>query len=249
MDIPVINQRIKFLIDNFFDGSENAFAKAIGVSQGTINRLFREDVRYNFIPEATNNTINKIINNLNGVNEDWLVNGLGNNPEKVSEKPKLSKLINVDLEKLKPVLEPHPRMTPFYDVDFYSGFDLIFNDQTIQPSYYFYHPDFEKAEFAVRNSGKSMSKILGPNDIIGMRAVNNWREYFPEGEVYGLVTSNDMRTIKHVKRKKESNDLILTPNPMDEFKHLYPEFEEIPKKMVSNFFQVVASMDVKKLAF
>lgn len=140
------------------------------------------------------------------------------------------------------------KQIPFYDVDFYSGFTQIFNDQTIQPSYYFYLPEFHNAELAIKNSGKSMSKELGSDDILGLRQINNWEEYFPQGEIYAVVTSNHLRTIKKVRRNKENTKLVLIPKPLDEDKFDYPDFEEIPINMVIALFQVVASTHSKKLA-
>ena len=138
--------------------------------------------------------------------------------------------------------------TPFYDVDFYSGFKSIFNDQTTKPSFYFYHPDFIKADFAVKNSGKSMGMVLSGNDIIGLRQIFSWEEYFPQGEIYAVVTSNDLRTVKYVRRDIKNEKLILIPKPKDEDKFLFPEYEEVPINMVIAMFQVVASMDSRKLA-
>lgn len=254
MEVPGINERIKYLIDNFFDGSENAFSKAVGVSQGTINRLFRVDIRYNAVPIATDNTVTKIINSLGGVSKEWLTNGMGKPPENIQKMYAVSDSVENVLKDspLEYVNTNDPeflkKKTPFYDIDFYSGFDAVFNDQSTRPSYYFYHPDFIKADFAVRNSGNSMSEIIGSHDIVGLKQVNNWQEYFPEGEIYALITSNDLRTIKHVKKSKDKSHLILIPRPRSDVKHLYPDFEEIPLEMVINLFQVVASMDIKKLA-
>lgn len=137
---------------------------------------------------------------------------------------------------------------PFYDVDFYSGFTKIFNDQTVAPSYYFYLPEFHNAQFAIKNSGKSMSKELGNDDILGLREIPEWQTYFPQGEIYAVVTTNDLRTIKKVRRDKDNKNLVLIPKPLDVDKFDYPEYEEVPISMVTALFQVVASTHSKKLA-
>lgn len=137
---------------------------------------------------------------------------------------------------------------PFFDVDFYSGFTKIFNDQTVTPSYYFYLPEFHNAQFAIKNSGKSMSKELGNDDILGLREVPEWQNYFPQGEIYAVVTTNDLRTIKKVRRDKNNKNLVLIPKPLDEDKFDYPDYEEVPISMVTALFQVVASTHSKKLA-
>lgn len=162
-------------------------------------------------------------------------------PNVINTEKSLTDIINDnDLSEIKKI--------PFYDVDFYSGFTQIFNDQTIQPSYYFYLPEFHNAQLAIKNSGKSMSKELGSDDILGLRQIEDWREYFPQGEIYAVVTSNDLRTIKKVRRNEDNTKLVLIPKPIDEDKFDYPEYEEIPIKMVVALFQVVASTNSKKLA-
>ncbi|MXV39381.1 peptidase S24 [Flavobacteriaceae bacterium Ap0902] len=77
MNLPDQNKRIKQLIDKFTNGSQNAFAEEIEVSQGTINRLFNVDLRYNKIPNASKATISKILKKYPKVNKDWLIFGKG----------------------------------------------------------------------------------------------------------------------------------------------------------------------------
>ena len=162
----------------------------------------------------------------------------------ISNKYEQKEIFNVEVSEESNI----NKETPFYDVDFYSGFKSIFNDQTTRPSFYFYHPDFIKADFAVKNSGKSMGMVLSGNDIIGLRQILNWEEYFPQGEIYAVVTSNDHRTVKYVRRDLDNEKLVLIPKPKEEDKFLFPEYEEVPIHMVIAMFQVVASMDSRKLA-
>lgn len=178
--------------------------------------------------------LDKILSKYPDVNPDWLISGSG---EMIKGKDPASAN---EIQIIKQI--------PFYDVDFYSGFTQIFNDQTITPSYYFYLPEFVKAEFAIKNSGKSMAKELGCDDILGLREVKEWQDYFPQGEIYAVVTSNDLRTIKKVRKNPENTKLVLIPKPLDADKFDYPEYEEVPINMVLSLFQVVASTHSKKLA-
>lgn len=189
--------------------------------------------------QPSTDLIDKLLLFFPDINRVWLLTGegsmLNNNDEYVE--------IEVDNIENLPI-----KKIPFYDVDFYSGFTKIFNDQTVAPSYYFYLPEFHNAQFAIKNSGKSMSKELGNDDILGLREVPEWQTYFPQGEIYAVVTTNDLRTIKKVRRDKDNKNLVLIPKPLDVDKFDYPEYEEVPISMVTALFQVVASTHSKKLA-
>jgi len=163
-------------------------------------------------------------------------------------KPETSENIEIEELEVEEIEKLPIKKIPFFDVDFYSGFTKIFNNQTISPSYYFYLPEFHNAQFAIKNSGKSMSKELGNDDILGLREVPEWQNYFPQGEIYAVVTTNDLRTIKKVRRDKNNKNLVLIPKPLDEDKFDYPDYEEVPISMVTALFQVVASTHSKKLA-
>lgn len=137
------------------------------------------------------------------------------------------------------------KATPFYEIDFYSGFDKVFTEY-IHPAFYFTHPDFQNADFAVRNSGHSMSKVIKNRDIIGLRAIQDWRQYFIQGEIYAIITKNDLRTIKLVRVDKEKSLLLLYPKPLKKYKKDYPEYEEIPIDYVEQMYQITARMTTNK---
>ncbi|WP_017686246.1 hypothetical protein [Riemerella anatipestifer] len=129
--------------------------------------------------------------------------------------------------------------TPYYDVDFAGGWnsDEIFS--LGNPSFYIQSPDFRRAEFATNLVGNSVSKVIPSGAIIGLRQIEDWKTYFPTNELYGIITKNEMRTVKRVKRKKgDSNTLVLIPDPLEV--HSGYEPEELPIDFVSKMFQVVA---------
>lgn len=196
-------------------------SKNLDVSKGTVSSILKGDRK------AGDDFLNRFANfyniNVNDLkDDDLIINQISDNNE--------------------------VKQIPFYDVDFFSGFTQIFNDQTIQPSYYFYLPEFHNAELAIKNSGKSMSKELGSDDILGLKQIKGWEDYFPQGEIYAVVTNNNLRTIKKVRRNKENTKLVLIPKPLDEDKFDYPDYEEVPINMVIALFQVVASTHSRKLA-
>ncbi|GGF00476.1 hypothetical protein SAMN05443634_105204 [Chishuiella changwenlii] len=214
--------------------TNTALAKIIEIPQPNLSAILNGVEKY-----QTEGFFNKLVDKYPIINKKWIETGQGN---MLNDQTDVEELEVEEIEKL-PI-----KKIPFYDVDFYSGFTKIFNDQTITPSYYFYLPEFHNAQFAIKNSGKSMSKELGNDDILGLREVPEWQNYFPQGEIYAVVTSNDLRTIKKVRRDKENKNLVLIPKPLDEDKFDYPDYEEVPISMVTALFQVVASTHSKKLA-
>ncbi|WP_313386944.1 helix-turn-helix transcriptional regulator [Chishuiella sp.] len=214
--------------------TNTALAKIIEVPQPNLSAILNGVEKY-----QTEGFFNKIIDKYPIINKNWIETGQGNmlNDQTEAEEIEVEEVEKLPIKKI-----------PFFDVDFYSGFTKIFNDQTVAPSYYFYLPEFHNAQFAIKNSGKSMSKELGNDDILGLREVPEWKTYFPQGEIYAVVTTNDLRTIKKVRRDKENKNLVLIPKPLDEDKFDYPDYEEVPISMVTALFQVVASTHSKKLA-
>lgn len=217
----MFNKKLKKIVKNLnIKTPVTTISNNIDVSKGTVSSILKGDRK------AGDDFLLKFANFY-----EIDVNTLKDETEQTSEEIMISEV----------------RQIPFYDVDFYSGFTQIFNDQTIQPSYYFYLPEFHHAELAIKNSGKSMAKELGTDDILGLKQVEEWQSYFPEGEIYAVVTSNGFRTIKRVRYGKDKDTLMLIPKPLDEDRFDYPEFEEVSKDMVIALFKVVASTHSKKL--
>lgn len=101
---------------------------------------------------------------------------------------------------------------PYYDVDFIGGFNSIFNNQVAIPEYNIVYPPFKDADVWCNVKGDSMNPRINEGDIIALKEVQfNDIVY---GEIYALVLSNDLRTIKIVKRGSDKLKLKLTPiNP------------------------------------
>jgi len=139
------------------------------------------------------------------------------------------------------------KLIPYYDIDFYGGFEKVFADQKIHPAFFINNPIFFKAEFAVNLSGRSMSGVIPTNAVIGLREIRDWQVYFPSGEIYAIVTKNDMRTVKKIKWDKSRENLILIPEPAEQFKDDY-SIEPLDKNFITNFYEVVAWEQFGKLA-
>ena len=129
---------------------------------------------------------------------------------------------------------------PYYDVEFAAGFDPFFNDQTLKPAYYVTDPYFKDCDFIVRASGKSMEKYIKHGEAVGLKKVNDWQTFFTLGEIYGIVTKNDLRTIKTIAKSEKQENYKLISKPYHENKEEY-KTQDIPKDMILCLFKVQAS--------
>ena len=130
---------------------------------------------------------------------------------------------------------------PYYNVDFLGGFDIIINDQTVNPEYLIDFKKYEDADCWCNISGQSMEPLISNGDIIAIKQLNDWREFLLYGEVYGIVTK-DMRTVKLVTKSLKGDDYLhLVPvNKSEEYQP-----QDIPVKLITHVFQVLGCM--KKL--
>ena len=121
---------------------------------------------------------------------------------------------------------------PYYAVDFLAGFDLVMNDQTAKPDGYVSFPNIRGAEAWVDISGKSMSPLIDPGDVIALKKVEDWTVNILYGEVYALVT-DQYRTVKRIRKSDREGWIRLVPEN--------PEYDpqDIPATSVRAVFQVL----------
>lgn len=126
--------------------------------------------------------------------------------------------------------------SPYYNVDFIGGFDLILNDQTINPDFYINYPPYNKEGVVwVNLTGCSMEPELRPGDIVALKPVNTPIQYLPTNEIYAIVT-DDYRTVKRIELSEREGFVRLRPsNP--EYKE-----QEIPIEMISKVYAVLGSI-------
>lgn len=131
------------------------------------------------------------------------------------------------------------RGIPYYNVDFICGFDIITNDQTINPEYYIDFKQYNNADYWINASGDSMRPVIAPGDIIAIRQLpkSEWQNHILYGEIYAIVTTQN-RTIKKIRKSKLSDDYIrLIPENLVEF-----DEQDIPKQDITHVFQVLGCM-------
>lgn len=138
---------------------------------------------------------------------------------------------------------------PYYNVDFAGGWSSEGLFSQYKPSFFITMPDFERAELACNLIGNSISQRIKSGSIIGLRKLNDWQTYFPTNEVYAVVLKNDLRTVKLVRRAKEKGFIELVPAPLPEYNDPPYQTEVVPQDYIIEFYQVVATAIVERIAY
>lgn len=151
---------------------QNKFESLAGISNGYISNL----------KNAPGNAIlTKILQCAPDLNRIWLLTGEGEMLNSSEPKPIISTTNGV----------------PYYNVDFALGFDLVQNDQTTNCDYLIDFPPYNKCTCWVNAHGDSMAPTISSGDIVALQKIEDFR-YLISGEIYAVVTSNGLRTIKRV---------------------------------------------------
>ena len=126
---------------------------------------------------------------------------------------------------------------PYYNVDFVGGFDIMVNDQTVNPDYLIDFPKYNRATCWCNITGHSMEPEINHGDIIALRKIEDIR-FLPLGEIYAIVTKNDMRTVKRIGPSKNPNSYMLIPTNKS------PEYgpQELMKEDILFVFEVMGCM-------
>lgn len=210
-----MNEEISKQLDAFIKEqgmTRNSFALKINVNSSNFSRKMNGKIKF------TDNDFLKI-HKLTGLSPTWLKTGEG---EKYS---------GAGVEALGESNAITSK--PFYDVDFALGFATMYNDTPNVPNKYVSVPGYEKADFWCRTSGDSMQPVINGGDMIALKEVLDWQDFLPMNEVYAIMTTNDLRTVKVV--RKCSDDMRLTLHAYNE----EYEDQEISKASIAKVFKVL----------
>ncbi len=219
--------------------SQKDIAQKMGAKNSTnTNYALNGDKRY-----LTDNFLKRFNNAFDGMfSIDWLLTGKGDmlscktydqinennesiimesNWEYGIEQPKINYIKGV----------------PYYNVDFIGGFDLVLNDQTINPEYMIDFQKYNNADCWCNVTGHSMEPEINHGDIIALKKIED-KSFLPLGEVYAIVTTNDMRTIKRLGAGKTEDSYTLIPSNKS------PEYspQQLPARMIRVIFQVLGAV-------
>ena len=203
--------------------TQTGLSKLSGIPQSSISEILRG------VKACKEIRAFKIANALD-ISTDWLLTGEG---DMLLGEPKTS----------APAVPTVSYTTgrPYYNVDFLAGFDLVFNDQTINPEYYIdFAPYNRQGAIWCNITGDSMTPKISSGDIIALLEIEGWREFLSFGEIYAIVTTNGLRTVKIIRKGSADDRVRLVPLNTEEY-----DEQEIPLSVISKVFQVIGCM--KKL--
>lgn len=172
-------------------------------------------------------SVEKILDKYSDLSRIWLLTGEGEMINTASIQTTLS----------DPIQPYHttPRPIPYYTVDFEGGFDLMINDQTATPERLVTFPNQpQRATCCCHITGHSMEPELNNGDIIVLEHIPDF-SWLPLGEIYAIVTTNGMRTVKRLMRADDDTCYRLHPANTN-----YPD-QDIPKNILQHVFRVVGS--------
>ena len=182
--------RLLKLIEHYADGNKSEFARMIGISPQAIStwisrNTFDIDVIYA-----------KCVN----ISPEWLLTGKG---------PMLKTAVH-DTMAVEPIRSESPNKgAPYYDVDFLGGFDITFNDQTINPEYNIDFKPFNKQGVRwVNITGHSMEPKINHGDIMAIKECR--LEDVQYGEIYAVVLDT-IRTVKILRKSKSPDRMRYVP--------------------------------------
>ncbi len=195
------------------DGSStNSFARMAGIDPGNLAKMLSGKQK------ITDNTLRKISTS-HGLNFEWLKYGEGEMCAANEPTPEISYTDGV----------------PYFDVDFKLGFDEMAHPGAPNPEYLIRMPGYEKATLWCNASGHSMEPEINNGDILALQRIDDF-SFLPFGDIYGIITTNGMRTIKRLGRSIKDGYYRLIPTNKD-----YDE-QEIPIKAISVVYRVMGAM-------
>lgn len=155
------------------------------------------------------------------LNSDWLLTGEGDMFLSQQSNPIINYTTGV----------------PYYNIDFIGGFDLVLNDQTINPEYLIDFKLYNEATCWCNVTGHSMEPEIAHGDMIALKKIEDF-SFIPFGEVYAIVTTNEMRTIKRIGPATNPENYSLIPTNKS------PEYgiQELPKRMIRHIYHVLGCM-------
>lgn len=157
---------------------------------------------------------------------------------------KISEATNLRLDWLIYGLEPQKECTPeisytdgvpYYDEDFLLGFDEITQPSSENPDFLIRMPGYEKATLWCNASGHSMEPEINNGDIIALQRIDDF-SFLPFGDIYGIITTNGLRTIKRLGKSATPGCYRLIPTN--------PEYDEqdIPLEKILIVYRVMGAM-------
>ena len=180
----------------------------------------------NFYSQPGGEMLVKILTSYPKLSADWLLTGEGS----------MLKTTHDDSSaELKPMVSYDPSIgIPYYDVDFAAGFDLMFNDQTVNPTANIVVYGFEKAKIWCNVTGDSMYPKICHGDMIALRECRPADVLY--GEIYAVVLDN-IRTVKILRKSKDPAMLRFIPINTEKY-----DEQEFERSRIIRIFEVLGNI-------
>lgn len=194
------------------------FEKNAGLSNGFVDKSGDNSRR---------SSLDKISKAYPQLNMTWLLTGEG----------EMLKGAEPQRETEERTVKSYTKGVPYYNVDFLGGFDLLFDDSSIVPEYLIDFRDFNRATCWCNITGHSMEPEINHGDIIALREIADF-SFIPYGEIYAIVTTTGMRTVKRIGPSSAPDCYSLIPTNKS------PEYgiQEIPKASILRLYEVLGCM-------
>lgn len=238
----IIGKRLKGIL-KYYGITAKSFSKMVGVTEGMVYKYYKMD-------NVDSSTIDKWSAVLNVPIMSFMDDDMYERATHKTTKEEIEAagkifvdlshtskgVIEEDSDKANPKIS-YTKGVPYYNVDFIGGFDLVLNDQTVAPEYLIDFQKYNEATCWCNVTGHSMEPEINHGDIIALKIIED-KSFLPFGEVYAIVTTNDMRTIKRLGPAKTPDCYLLVPTNKS------PEYgvQEIPKDKILYIFQVLGCM-------
>lgn len=223
-------RRIDLLVNYLGYRNLTDFAESLGLTVTAVTNWKKRGLK------KTSSTVAKLKLKFPQVNEDWLLTGEGEPIMKQIASPEVemkTPAYNVDkiAESLNSSRVPYynNKGVPYYNFDFQMGFDLMALDNRANADAIFDIEPYNNCTLWCNARGDSMHPTISSGDMVALKRIEDW-SYLISGEIYAVITTNELRTIKRVKDKGET--IILVPDNKD-----YEE-QEIPKSAIMHIFLV-----------
>lgn len=124
---------------------------------------------------------------------------------------------------------------PYYDEDFVLGFNELGFPSSENPEFLVNMPRFHNATLWCNATGDSMEPEINNGDVVALQLVED-PSFLLMGEIYAIVTTNGLRTIKRLKKSSIDDNYLLVPSN--------PEYDtqEIPKNKILRVFKVLGNL-------
>lgn len=213
------NQRIKIFRESL-NMSQLAFATELGMKQGSISDI-----------ERGRNSVDGIVKLCEvkfNLNIDWLKSGEGNMYK--SEPSILSEpLVEYKVTQIKAA------SVPVYDIEFAPGVmsSLIESGDEHYPVGYLGIPELQGCDAVIRAKGDGMDPKINDGDWLGVKRIDNWKDWLPMGHIYAVYTDN-FELVRYL--EEGGSDETFTIMSHNKF---YRD-QEIPKSLIREVWSVKA---------